>query len=58
MKKRREKIELQIATIDCEIDGLLTLLETISDIRMRAQIRKKIYALEKERCLYSQLMNL
>lgn len=58
MKKRRENIALQIAAIDCEIDGLLTLLEITSDMRMRAQIRKKIYALEKERCIYSQLMNL
>ena len=58
MKKRRENIALQIAAINCEIEGLQELLETISDIRMKAKIREKIYALEKERYFYNQLMNL
>lgn len=58
MKKRRENIALTIATINCEIEELQGLLETISDIRMKAKIREKIYALEKERNFYNQLMNL
>lgn len=41
-----EVYKSEISAIECEIEGLQTLLKTTSDIRMKSDIRVRIYSLQ------------
>lgn len=57
MNERHSKIEFKLAVINNQIKRLEELLPLTSSIRMQANIRLKIYELEKERYALQLLLN-
>jgi hypothetical protein len=57
MNEKHSKIEFKLAVINNQIKRLEELLSLTSSIRMQANIRLKIYELEKERYVLQQILN-
>jgi hypothetical protein len=57
MNEKHSKIEFKLAVINNQIKRLEELLPLTTSIRMQANIRLKIYELEKERYVLQQILN-
>jgi hypothetical protein len=57
MNEKHSKIEFKLAVINNQIKRLEELLSLTSSIRMQANIRLKIYELEKERYILNKILN-